>query len=398
MICNGNTTDGKLNRRCYKMNNTKPEEFRYFIKLLMKNAPENYIPWLFPVISNNKAPDGIAISKRASKEIKENKGNWKADWARLTIDEAYNRLLCGKNVGLAARAEDDLIIVDIDDWNFINQAKETLTIKSRKRCGIHAFYFKNKECHILPTNIPTDYGELRSSDQYVVCSGSYCLTSNNDILKEPIPENMKESIINDEYLGVYTVFNNIPCNIISFNELPEFMKKRKFDNDNKQKIIQEKDYSPKKFNGEKSALYNLNIHDLISIHDQRRHPHPLHSSDTGMNFSIKDNLAHCWRHNVSINALQYLVVKSGYMGCLDAGTSHNDGGAGCSGIINDDGAIFHAWIEAKKQGIIPRDDKIPCRAMKYIAIKNKLIPPNYSGWKLPINVYNDVIKMVEGEY
>ena len=90
---------------------TKPEEFIKFHKCLMSNAPEGYTPWYFPVVKHNKAPDGLAVAMRSKKEIKEGKGNWKADWARLSYEEALERLKKGLNVGISARSYDPLIII-----------------------------------------------------------------------------------------------------------------------------------------------------------------------------------------------------------------------------------------------------------------------------------------------
>jgi len=35
------------------------------------------------------------------------------------------------------------------------------------------------------------------------------------------------------------------------------------------------------------------------------------------------SICHCWRHLVSLNAVQYLCVSAGYMSCGDAGIPHN---------------------------------------------------------------------------
>ena len=116
-----------------------------------------------------------------------------------------------------------------------------------------------------------------------------------------------------------------------------------------------------------------------------------------MNFSVTGDLAHCWRHSVSLNALQYLCVQSGYMSCLDAGAGHSDSGAGYSKATGDNGAIFYAWLEAKKRGYISKDDPLPTKGLLYIAQKNKLIKFCIGG-KLPPTVYRKVLKIVEEEY
>jgi len=85
---------------------------------------------------------------------------------------------------------------------------------------------KKEEDIILPLNIPTDYGEVRSSDQYVVATGSYCETSKHDIDEEPISEELKKEIKSDPLLGNYTVVNERQPSKISYEELPFFFKEQ----------------------------------------------------------------------------------------------------------------------------------------------------------------------------
>jgi len=370
---------------------TKPEEFAKFHKALMSNAPEGYIPWYFPVVKHNKAPDGYAISLKAPEEV-ETKGNWKASWALLSYENALKRLQKGHNVGIAALSNDPLIIIDIDDYIYVNQMPNTLIIKSRKRSGIHGFCWKRPEETKLPINIPTEHGEIRSSDQYVVSAGSYCETSQKDIEEENYPDLIKNTIKNDLDLGRYTVLNDNSPLFISFDDLPIIFKERKETIEKIKKEVVERKISPKIYQGKHSALFDLTINDVVPIQQGKREPHPLHSSDTGMNFSISDGLAHCWRHLVSLNALQFLAVKSGYSTCLEAGTGHKGSGSGESEIRGDYGAIFYAWLQAKKDGLISKNDPIPTNAMIYIAYKHKLFK------KLPSFLYNKVIDIIEKEY
>ena len=371
---------------------TKPDEFKRFHFALMQNAPLGYIPWYFPVNKYNKDPGGLAIAKRAPEHIKEGKGNWKAEWARLSFEEAYERLKNDLNVGISARSDDPLIIIDIDEYEMKNEMPVTLKVKSRKRCGWHGFCWKDPSCKILPINIPTDYGEIRSSDQYVVVAGSYCKTDIHDIEKEKIPSDVLEEIKKDKDIGVYTVEKEIPPINISYEKLPWFFKNQY----ERQKVIPKIKKNTIKPKGKHSALFDLTIENIVAIYDKKRYPHPLHPSDTGANFSVSNGLAHCWRHLVSLNPIQFLCVRSGYLSCQDAGTGHKGSGAGESMIIGDDGAIFYAWLQAKKDNLIPRDDPIPIRAMHFIAQHHMLIDKKYD--ILPIVVYNKVLKIVEDEY
>lgn len=398
---------------------TKPEEFEKFNKLLTEKAPDGYIPWYFPVTMNDKHPDGLTISNRAGKlcicggswiydkESKKNicdkcktaKGSWKSDYARLNYEEALERLKYGSNVGIAARENDKLIIIDIDSYDYLVNAPISLAVKSRKRFGLHIFCWWGDE--IDKINIPTNFGEIRASEQYVVAAGSYVTTDKLNIDKEDIPEDIKNNIKNDIDLGVYTLDNPINPKMIVYNEIPAVFRQQNniVISEENGEFDENKFILPKKH----SKLFDLKIIDVVEKPTKERFSHPLHVSETGSNFSISEhkNLATCWRHNVTLNPIQFLVVKSGYIDCLNAGTGTKNSGAGKSKIINNDGAIFYAWIQAKKDNIIPVDDPIPIKAMRYIAIKHNLITnKEYTDddWRLPVKIYNNVLEIVRNKY
>ncbi len=381
----------------------RTKQFTKFHNALMSNAPKDYRPGYFPVISNDKFPDGAEIAKKAGKKssccnepfvyykfnksflkacriCKTKKGSWKLSHAILSFEEAVEWIKKGGNI--AINGTDGLINMDIDDPKYVHLLPKTLSTISRSRTGKHGFFWKDPKCKILPVNIPTDYGELRADFQYVLAPGSY------------VPSESK-----DELSGFYTVENEQPPSTISFEQLPQFFK----DNYNKtNETSVEIKNNPIKLNQKHSALFDLKITDVVST-SKHRDSHPLHGSDTGTNFSITNDLANCWRHNVTLNALQFLVVKSNYMNCQDAGTGHKRGGAGASSVKGDDGAIFHAWKEAKQSNLIPQDDPIPSSALNYIARQHKicsedLIPGRNSKTMLPRLVYNKAISIVESEY
>jgi len=380
---------------------TDPEELKKFLGKLMDSAPKGYTPWLFPVQKNSKAP---GVGKGVS---------WKESEGFLNQRQAIRRLEHNQgNVGISGRRDDRLILVDIDDSSIEDELKPTLKIRSRSRTGTHAIYWAHPEDEKLPCNIPTDKGEVRSSDQYVVAPGSYVPCRKTElegkVEEGEITEKQKEMVMNDPKRGYYTLDNDKEITTIKFEELPKVFRKKIKKDEKKRKEIEElkkkrKTFEPKKSNNEHSALFDLDIKDVIPVYDfNKRNPHPLHNSDTGKNFSVSDKgVAHCWRHLVSLNAIQYLVVESGYMSCEEAGTGHNNSqgrrDAGPSYIIGDDGAIFHAWRQAKINGQIPKEDPVPVRGMHYIARKHDLYNPK-EGEKLPWGVYNKVLKIIEEEY
>lgn len=374
-------------------------QFKQFISLLMQNAPKGYKPWLFPVTKGGKAPEGRVIYARAPVDIKEKRGSWKALWARLTPQEAIKLMLLGYNIGIAGRSTDPLTIIDIDNPKYAHLLKDTLIVRSRSRLGLHGFYWNYPNKKKIP-NIPTeDSGEVRSQEMYVLAAGSYVPTT-----EEEITEEKKAEILKDINLGYYTVEGAMAPTYITYEQLPKIF----LDAVQKPKEVVHAQLKNKTVarNGKHSALFDLTIKDLVSVKLDDRVAHPLHASETSANFSIdssKPDLAHCWRHGVSLNALQFLVVRSGYMSCVSAGTGHKNSGAGASRVTGDDGAIFTAWLQAKKDCIIPEDDPIPVRGMCHIAKKHKLcsddlIPKRGEAKLLPVKVYNKVLKIVESEY
>ncbi len=85
------------------------------------------------------------------------------------------------------------------------------------------------------------------------------------------------------------------------------------------------------------------------------------------------------------------------MNCDEAGTGHKNSNAGSSKVTGDDGSIFHAWLQAKRDNLIPVDDPIPLRAMKYIAKENNLVINEDA--MLPKETYKEVIRLLEsGEW
>ena len=369
---------------------TKPEEFITFHKALMSNAPADYVPWYFPVSQHNKDPDAFAIGARAPVGEK-SRYSWKAQHARLSYEEALDRLEKGYNVGISARLNDPLCIIDIDCFCFVQDMPNSLIVRSRKGIGLHGFFWWKDTRPKL--NIPTEsFGEVRASDQYVVCSGSYCTTYPEDVKNERMPEEIETEVLKCTDLGNYVVKNAISPSNIDYEGLPDFFKNKKEPEETAPKIETTTWKEVASDSIHRTAFNKLKITDIFPEPVIGRVKHPLHTSSTEKNFSISGDLAHCWRHEVSLNALQYLVVKSGYMSCVDAGTAHKGSGAGASKVKGNGGALFYAWLQAKKDNLIPLDDPIPEKAMLYIAIKHGLIK------KLPRAYYNSVLKIVEANY
>jgi len=368
----------------------KTEEFTKFMEKLMnpETAQKGYKPWLLPVKKKGKDP-----ATRIS---------WKAEKSRLTPAEAKKRLEGNYgNVGLSGRRDDRLILLDVDDPSIENELKPTLKIRSRSRFGTHAIYWAHPEDDKLPANIPTDKGELRTDDQYVVAPGSYVPCTERELREKraagEITREQKQRVMEDEERGYYTLDNDKEIATISFEELPEVFQEEYENRQRREEeaLNKETDFKPKEIDAtDKSALFDLSITDLTSRGLTGRDPHPLHVSGTGSNWSISKGVGHCWRHEVSLNALQFLCVESGYLDCHEAGTPHKGHG---SEVIGNNEAIWEAWLHAKKTGYISSDDPIPTRALIYIADKHDVCDTS-SIDLLPTNAYNKAIEIVEEKY
>lgn len=260
--------------------------------------------------------------------------------------------------------------------------------KSRSRMGHHAWYFSHDD---IP-NIPTDEaGEVRAKAQYVVAPGSYVPTNPNSV-----PNHERHNA------GYYTIEEARPVAWITFEDLPKvFIEQYRKNQEAKQRKPQV--FTPRMGNGHHSAVYDVTARDVAlreggHMQPSKRWASLFHPSKTGMNMSLSTKgLLHCWRHNVSHNGLQALVVLSGYMTCQQAGSPHTGSGASPSLVVGDDGAIFHAWLYAKQNRYIPLDDPVPVRALHYIARKHNIYDPK-TGELLPLTVYNRVLAIIEEEY
>ncbi len=339
-------------------NEFRVNQFKRFYELLMKNAPLNYKPWFFPCDKGGKNPSALAILKLN----RESKGSWHHDSARLDYDEVIEHIQQGYNIGISARNGDPLIIGDIDEKEYLNQVpKETLTAISRKRCGRHFFgWDKDGSAKV---NIPTNYGELRSNNQYVLACGSYVAFDLTNEKEKKAFDNLSEEAKKDKYLGYYTLGEEYSPKEIGFDELPEFFKMHILMGE--QEVHEEepkKEYKEFQGEGKYSELFKLKMSDIIGkLPASKRVGHPLHESDTDSNFSISSDgsLCHCWRHLRALNPVQFLCVKAGYCDCLTAGTPHRERDKNGkflpqkpSKLKGDKEAFEVAYKEAVKMGLI----------------------------------------------
>lgn len=376
---------------------TDPSEFERYHEQLMAEAPDGYEPWYFRVESGAKNPDTKY-------------GSWKDDSSKLSFDEAMQWLRNGGNVGVAGTADDRLVNVDIDDdeKTAVSDLKPTLLAKSRSREGYHAFYFSADDEDI--PNIPTDNaGEVRTSWQYVLAPGSYVETDPDEV-----PESERDNA------GYYTVEKERTPATLAFDELPEvFIETHERNEKERQETDDTHDYTPPENTGNTSALFDISARDVVRNEGGDSDPSErwsslFHDSDTSSNMALSDQgKLQCFRHNVTHNGLQALVVFSRYISngntaCERVGTPHSNSGGAPSCMKGDDGAIWHAWKYAKENGYTPDDDPVPYRALCHIASEmgiasDEEIPDRGeydpdNGARLPAYAYNSALAAIENKH
>jgi hypothetical protein len=373
------------------MTDPRPEEFRRFHELLVEHAPDGYRPWYFRVRQGSKAPG--------------TSGSWKDDDARLSVEEAIEWMEDGGNVGIAGTADDALVNVDIDDEEETTPGdlKDTLIARSRSRTGVHAWYFAAPDEDI--PNIPTDNaGEIRAEWQYVVAPGSYVDTDPTDV-----PEEYRDDA------GYYTVEKEAPVTSLRFSELPAVFREhqKETEQENEDAELQHEipggDEDRDDGNDSRqSALFNIDAEDVVrkeggSTKTDDRWSALFHGSDTDANMSVSSKgLIQCWRHSVTHNGFQALVVLSDYNdGCKQVGAAHKKSKAGPSSIANEDGAhVWHAWKYAKENDYIPDDDPVPYSALRHLCRDRDLcamteIPDSPEDGSIPAHAYDAALKTIE---
>lgn len=369
---------------------TDPDEFKRFHATLTDDRPD-YKPWYFMLNIGEKDP-------------LEGQG-WKANKHQLSCDAAIRALEMGHNVGIAGTDMDGLVIIDVDDENaFVNHTFiPTLTARSSSRKGRHHFYFtKDKKAK---ENIALEeIGEVRTYWQYVVAPGSWAKLTDSKDDDGNITKTAKEKfnyLPDDEkpFAGKYTLEVVRPLAEITYDDFPRIFKDEKIKRAANEKVKENKPKKEyvKRGDSKKSGIYDLKIDDVItSIPDQGRHPSLFHDSHTGKNTCISNKgLLHCFRHNVSHNAISALAVLAGLYDCVDAGSGHKTSGSGRSCIDYDDGeTIYKIWDYAKKEGYIPKDDTIPTVAARWYAISKGMCHQDdiKNGWCLPRDVYMQILK------
>lgn len=383
---------------CRAGDEPRPDEFRRFHELLTTDTPDDYTPHYFRV---EPAAKGPALRF----------GGWKNEDARLTAEEAVEWMEQGGNVGIAGRPDGPLVNLDIDDdeQTTPDDHPTTLLADSRSRSGYHGWFF-NTEGDI--PNIPTDTdGEIRTDWQYVVAPGSFVASAG-----EEIPDGADDP-------GYYTVGEESPVASIEYDDLPPVFREfheeqaevQEHDHDNDIHLTDGGGSNSAGSGGEgydsDSAVFDVSAEEVLrkaggSTSASGRFSSVFHGSSTSANMALSDQgKLHCWRHNVAHGGLQALATLSkhspnGDTACRQIGKAHKHGGSGRNRYKGDWQLVWWAWSYAKRRSHVPSDDPIPHSALTGLALKHDLCDRDdlEDGWKLPTEVYNDALELVESTY
>jgi len=153
---------------------------------------------------------------------------------------------------------------------------------------------------------------------------------------------------------------------------------------------------PSSSSGTGSALFALDVSDVLGVGDGYRGTNPLgHHGESENYFVVEDGLGYDHKHKAAYNALTAVLVDAG------------ERPPGRPNGRLDDGEVFTAWQHAKAEGLLATDDPIPTRALQHIA-------DTHTDWSgdfverethdgdtfdaLPVDVYNAALETVREEY
>ncbi len=164
---------------------TSSSEFERFLKLLP------HTPTLIPIIANGKVPDIPAGE------------SWKNQKHHLTVEQSFQRLDQGKNVGVVA--VDWLVIVDLDKPEKYVLPIETLTVETRNG-ALHKYFINAGDVeNAVGKNALAKCGEIRAHWQYVLAPGSY-------VPKDPEADGNAS--------GLYHIIKELPLTTLHKQDLP----------------------------------------------------------------------------------------------------------------------------------------------------------------------------------
>lgn len=268
-------------------------------------------------------------------------------------------LEAGWNYGIACA--DDLVVIDIDEPAFLDdittQLPPTVWQRTGSHEGYHLFYsvagIENKsQLTVIEDGEKVTIGDLKANHHgYVVGAGSRHPSGN---LYGPLRGESITEVTDMELLDA----------------LDRFIRDKS----------QEEDIDSTIHNWEHDtdtevhSLYELTADDVLPwLEAENRVAHPVHGSETGMNFMKNEDgdLFTCWRcqygagPGCGLNAAQFLAVEHTGENCEDVRARWN----------TDSTLHYAAWQEALRNALINGQD-IPYRVIHGYAVTEGIIQQN----------------------
>lgn len=211
----------------------------------------------------------------------------------------------------------NLGVLDIDDINILEEVRKILppTLEITTGSGKKHFYY------LTPPNTNKIILDKEGKHLGELQSGNVMVVGPNSIH----PKTKKEYIIEKELpITQLTIID-----ILKIKE--RFTNNKNVEEDNDAKKDQKSNNSinwDKEWNKENSDNFNnlsdsIKITDLVSLSSLKKigneycGSHPVHGSETGMNFFVNTykNLCYCFRHSIAYNPLSFLALKEGIISC-----------------------------------------------------------------------------------
>lgn len=303
------------------------------------------------------------------------------DYRHSADSETLNAYL-ESSWGYGIACAGDLVVIDIDEMDYINEVTEylpeTIHQVTGSRQGVHFFYLVEGLNRRLILNDGEDHvGEIKCDPHgYVVGPGSrhpsgnrYGPLKGDSIAKVPIQEILYclNSLLTDSSDNNYV--------------------------EGKDQYSKSGNISPDQM----SDLYTVSAHQATpGLSEGKRIAHPIHGSSTGSNFMMNDGgqTYTCWRcqHGSSdgcvLAPVQYLAVE--YLGNVSDNVCEHVKRSWRS----DDRLHFYAWYQAVEDGILNPDD-IPSRVLTGYGVDRGIIE---AGEDLTLEDYNLLEEAMKYEF
>jgi hypothetical protein len=146
--------------------------------------------------------------------------------------------------------------------------------------------------------------------------------------------------------------------------------------------------------GPSSALWDLDLGDLLSVNAGDRGHNPLGPTGSRDDYFVvregrdRDLVARDYKRDVVYNAVTYLLVDAG-----ERRVSAPEGSL-------DEGEIFAAWRHAKEEGYLPDDDPVPHAGLRYVAVEKADLCDREElrdGWQIPAPAYDAALEHIREE-